>query len=132
MIIHAGDVGKRNGDAAGVLETLAQQAPVLAVRGNHDRAAWAATIPETRHITLGGVRIHLLHDLAQLACDPVAAGIQVVIAGHSHKPLIESRDGVLYVNPGSAGPRRFRLPVSVGRLWIDDGQVRAACFELAV
>jgi putative phosphoesterase len=120
-IIHAGDIG-----SALVLEQLAQIAPLTAIRGNNDTAAWAASIPETRTITLGGVRAYLLHDVKQLALDPAAADIQVVISGHSHRPSIDLRDGVLFVNPGSAGPRRFKLPVSVALLDIDGAHAHAA------
>lgn len=120
-LIHAGDIGK-----PAILEALAALAPLDVIRGNNDEGlAWAADLPDVLDLDLGGVRIHLLHDRKQLAIDPVAAGMQVVIAGHSHKPLIEERGGVLYVNPGSAGPRRFSLPISVGYLHITDGRVRA-------
>lgn len=124
-IIHAGDIGKRNGDAAGVLASLAGMAPLTVVRGNNDRAAWAESIPYTADIELAGVRIHVLHILGELAIDPVAMGVRVVVSGHSHQPSVERRDGVLFINPGSAGPRRFKLPVSVARLWVEDGQADA-------
>jgi len=130
-LIHAGDIGKRNGDHAGVLETLARIAPLTVVRGNNDRAAWAEPIPYTADLEFGGVRIHALHILADLAIDPAASGVHVVVTGHSHKPLIETRAGVLYVNPGSPGPRRFKLPISVGRLHIASGRVEAELIELA-
>jgi putative phosphoesterase len=131
-ILHAGDIGKRNGDHAGVLDTLAAIAPLSVVRGNNDRAAWAECLPETVDLDIGGVRVHVRHILADLDIDPVACGVRVVVTGHSHKPEITTRDGVLYVNPGSPGPRRFRLPVSVARLVIDAGEVRAELIELAV
>jgi putative phosphoesterase len=125
-IVHAGDIGNSQ-----VLEQLTLIAPVDAVRGNNDRDAWADGIPDTLSITVEGVTIHVLHDLAELdaARSPAA---QVVVTGHSHKPVIAERDGVLYVNPGSAGPRRFRLPVSVAHLDISGGQARATIIELAV
>jgi len=117
-IVHAGDIGSRD-----VLAALERIAPVSAVRGNNDRDAWAAAIPETEVIEIGGVSLFVLHDLHELDLDPRAAGFAAVIAGHSHQPRQETRDGVLYFNPGSAGPRRFRLPVSLGRLTIADGRI---------
>ena len=119
-ILHAGDIGK-----AEVLNELERIAPVSAIRGNNDTAAWAAAIPETLTVELGGLRIHLLHDLKELALDPAAEGIAVVVTGHSHKPSIYGRNDVLFVNPGSAGPRRFSLPVSVALLDIVGGVARA-------
>lgn len=109
LILHAGDIGKPE-----ILEHLAGIAPVIAVRGNNDTAAWAESIPEEVTLEAGSCRIFMLHDRKRL--DPQAAGYDVIIAGHSHKPLNEARDGVLHLNPGSAGPRRFRLPVCVARL----------------
>jgi hypothetical protein len=120
LILHAGDIG-----SAEVLAALGAIAPVTAVRGNNDRDAWADALPETESIEIGGVRIYLLHDLKTLAIDPKAAGISVVISGHSHRPGKEIRDGVLYFNPGSAGPRRFRLPIAVGRLTVERGAVHS-------
>ncbi len=110
-IVHAGDIG----DAA-VLVELGAVAPVTAVRGNNDSGAWAKGIAETEVLKVGGISIYVLHDLAQLDLDPLAAGYQVVVSGHSHKPLLERRGGVLYVNPGSAGPRRFKLPIAAAEL----------------
>jgi len=110
-IVHAGDIG----DPA-VLEALARIAPVTAVRGNNDKGSWARKLRETEVLELGRTRLYVIHNLSELALDPAAAGIHVVVAGHSHRPAEELRDGVLYVNPGSAGPRRFKLPVSVARL----------------
>lgn len=126
-ILHAGDIGKPE-----ILEGLESVAPVAAVRGNNDTAAWAKDVPETRRIEFGKTRIYMLHDLKELEIDPAQEGYDVVIAGHSHKPEIESRNGVLYVNPGSAGPRRFSLPVSVGMLTLDKGDVNARIIELDV
>ncbi|HEY7957506.1 MAG TPA: metallophosphoesterase family protein [Polyangia bacterium] len=120
LILHAGDIG-----SAEVLAALGAIAPVTAVRGNNDRDAWADALPETESIEIGGVRIYLLHDLKTLAIDPKAAGIGVVISGHSHRPGKELRDGVLYFNPASAGPRRFRLPIAVGRLTVERGAVQS-------
>jgi len=124
-IIHAGDIV----DPA-TLEQLATLAPLTAVRGNNDHGHWAQALPEAVTLTLGGVAIHVIHDLKELAIDPVAEGVRIVIAGHSHKPSCSERDGVLYVNPGSAGRRRFKLPISVGELLIDDGQVEVRLLNL--
>lgn len=112
-IIHAGDVGSPE-----ILEQLSAIAPLTAVRGNVDRGAWARRLPETEAFEIAGVYIYILHDLATLDLTPRAAGFDVVISGHSHVPKRETRDGVLYFNPGSAGPRRFNLPVTIGRLVI--------------
>jgi putative phosphoesterase len=118
-IIHAGDIG-----APEILDELATIAPVTAIRGNVDKAAWARKLPETEVIEIGGVSIYVLHDLAQLDLKPEAAGFDVVISGHSHVAKQETRAGVLYFNPGSAGPRRFKLPVTVGRLILEGRNVR--------
>ena len=120
QILHAGDVG-----APEILEKLAIIAPVTAIRGNIDKAAWARNLPETEVIEIGGISIYMLHDLAKLDLKPQAAGFQVVISGHSHVPKQETRNGVLYFNPGSAGPRRFKLPVTIGRLIIEARNARA-------
>jgi uncharacterized protein len=126
-IVHAGDIG----DAA-VLGELSALAPVTAVRGNNDKGAWAETIAETAVLEVGAVSIYLLHDLAQLDLDPAAAGYQVVVSGHSHKPSMERRGGVLYLNPGSAGPRRFKLPIAVAELKVTGGAVEGRLAELAI
>jgi putative phosphoesterase len=125
FIVHAGDIG----DAA-VLDTLRTLAPVTAVRGNNDRDGWARAIAETEVLRVDEVSIHILHDLAELDLDPAAAGFRVVLSGHSHQPRIEERDGVLYVNPGSCGPRRFKLPIAVGELRISGNSVKAKLVEL--
>ena len=127
FIVHAGDIGD-----AKVLGELRALAPVTAVRGNNDRGAWADAIAESEVLQVGEVFIHVLHDLAQLDLDPAAAGLQVVVSGHSHHPLIEERDGVLYVNPGSAGPRRFKLPIAVAELQVEGRSVKAKLVELEV
>ena len=127
FIVHAGDIGD-----AKVLGELRALAPVTAVRGNNDRGAWADAIAESEVLQVGEVFIHVLHDLAQLDLDPAAAGLQVVVSGHSHHPLIEERDGVLYVNPGSAGPRRFKLPITVAELQVEGRSVKAKLVELKV
>ncbi len=124
-ILHAGDVG-----ASGILEQLAAIAPVTAVRGNVDKDDWAKRLPKAEVFEAGGVSIYMLHDLAELDLKPQAAGFSAVISGHSHVPKQEMRDGVLYFNPGSAGPRRFKLPVSVGRLIVQDGGVRGEILTL--
>ncbi len=119
-IIHAGDICD-----ARVLQELEQIAPVIAVRGNNDRGAWTQGLQESATLEIGGVVVHVLHDLNELAITPAASGIQVVISGHSHRPSVKKEGGVLYVNPGSAGPRRFRLPISVGFLEIANGVPQA-------
>ena len=126
-ILHAGDICEDR-----VLTELADIAPVTAVRGNNDRGAWARSLQATELIEIGGVSLYMVHDLAGLDIDPRAAGVCAVIYGHSHQPRIEERDGVLYVNPGSAGPRRFTLPVSVGFLEIAAGRVSARLQTLQI
>ena len=124
-IIHAGDVGDPK-----ILEELRKISPVTAVRGNVDTAAWARRLPETEAVELGGISIYVLHDIARLDLKPEAAGFRAVIYGHSHVPKQETRGGVLYFNPGSAGPRRFKLPVSVGRLSVESGKIGAETVEI--
>jgi uncharacterized protein len=124
-IIHAGDIGGEE-----VLAALRAIAPVDAVRGNNDCDPWATRIPTELTLDLGGVAVHVLHDLKELQLDPVRAGVKVVIAGHSHKPDVREQGGVLYVNPGSAGPRRFRLPVTVAHLHIAAGSATARIYYI--
>jgi hypothetical protein len=124
-IIHAGDVG----DPA-ILDRLAEIAPVTAVRGNVDRESWARNIPDTNVLECDGVSVYVLHILEKLDLKPQAAGISTVIYGHSHVPEQEMKDDVLYFNPGSAGPRRFQLPVTVGKLVIDAGKIRSEIIQL--
>jgi len=126
-IIHAGDIGDPE-----ILEKLAAVAPVTAIRGNVDKSAWARQLRATEAVEIGDVSVYVLHDLGKLDIKPAAGGFQVVISGHSHAPKQETRDGVLYLNPGSAGPRRFKLPVSVGRLMIRDGEIAAEIVVLSV
>jgi len=126
LIIHAGDIGTSE-----VLKELRSIAPVIAVRGNNDKDAWASAIPETKVIQFGNVSIYVLHDLKEIDLSPGAAGYQVVVSGHSHRPLIDRREGVLYVNPGSAGPRRFKLPVTVARLTIEGTKVEGEVVNLS-
>lgn len=125
LILHAGDIGRPE-----ILVALEALAPVLAVRGNNDGEDWALAIPETRTFEAGGRRFHLLHDRKELALDPIAEGIDAVISGHSHRPKIETRQGVLYVNPGSAGPRRFSLPIALARLSVDGELFEARILRL--
>ncbi len=124
-IIHGGDIG-----SAAILDELSALAPLIAVKGNNDRQAWAAHLPQTDMIRVGGVFIYVIHDISQLDIDPGAAGANVIVSGHSHIPRIEHRDGILYVNPGSCGPRRFKLPISVGEIHVEDTKVRARTVEL--
>jgi putative phosphoesterase len=124
-LIHAGDVG-----APEVLAQLRELAPITAVRGNNDVGEWAAALPPAVTFELEGLRLHLLHDVAELALAPAELSIRAVIAGHSHRPAIRESAGVLYLNPGSAGPRRFSLPVSVAWLEIDNATLRARLVEL--
>jgi putative phosphoesterase len=124
-IVHAGDVC-----SVAILEELAELAPVTAVRGNNDRGPWAARLRETELLEVGGIPVYVIHDLSQLDTE-AAASVRVVVSGHSHKPLVAQRDGILYVNPGSAGPRRFKLPVAVAELAIDGASVSARIVELA-
>jgi uncharacterized protein len=127
LIIHAGDIGKPE-----ILEELGRIAPVVAVRGNNDRAAWAFELPEKRIVTIGDVKIYLLHILPELDLNPAEQAIQAVISGHSHKPLIFYKAGVLYLNPGSAGPRRFKLPISLALLFLHDNELEPWLIELPV
>jgi len=124
-IIHAGDVG-----APEILDELASIAPVTAVRGNVDKGVWARRLAESEVVEVGKISIYILHDLARLDLKPEAAGFGVVVYGHSHVPKQEIRNGALYFNPGSAGPRRFKLPVTVGRLVVSNDEVRAEIVPL--
>lgn len=124
-LIHAGDIGKPQ-----VLEALEELATLDAIRGNVDSGDWAAAIPETLDLRIGGLRVYVTHDVKTMEIDPVAEGIDVVISGHSHQPKIEQVNDVLYLNPGSAGSRRFKLPISLALLDIEDGQPRAQLVTL--
>ena len=126
-IIHAGDVG----DPA-ILSRLNQIAPVTAVRGNIDIESWARKLPQNDALEVGGISIYVLHNLAELDLKPEAAGFAAVVYGHTHVPKIETKRGVLYFNPGSAGPKRFRLPVCVGRITVQNGTLKAHLTELKV
>ena len=124
-IIHAGDIGSPE-----IISALQEIAPVTAIRGNIDRQSWARRFSETEVVELGGLYIYVIHDVNALDLNPKAAGFAAVISGHSHQPKQETKDGVLYFNPGSAGPRRFKLPVSVGRLEIAGGRIRAEILNI--
>jgi putative phosphoesterase len=126
-IVHAGDIGK-----AGILEKLTEIAPVAAVRGNNDQEPWAAGLPESQLIPVAGRTIFLIHDVKEMDTDLKAAGVHIVVAGHSHRPLIETRDGILFINPGSAGPRRFSLPISLALLEIVNGICSARIHRLDI
>jgi uncharacterized protein len=127
LIVHAGDIG-----SATVLDELGSIAPVLAVHGNNDRGPWAAPVPETITTEVGGLRLYVIHDLKTLPKDPADLGVDVIISGHSHKPKVERRSGVLMLNPGSAGPRRFSLPITVARLRVSPSGPTAEIVELDV
>lgn len=124
-IVHAGDIC----DPA-ILEALSAIAPVTAVRGNNDRGTWARALPKRAEIHIEGRRVLVIHDIKELDLDPAAEGLAAVIAGHSHRPSIDERSGVLFLNPGSAGPRRFRLPIAVARLRIAAGRLAAEIIHL--
>jgi putative phosphoesterase len=126
FIVHAGDIGDPE-----IVAELGRLAPVTAVRGNIDKGAWADSLPGTEVLEVGaGCLVYVLHDIDDLDLDPAAAGFQAVVFGHSHKPGFCRKDGVLYVNPGSAGPRRFSLPISVGRLFADASGVSIDLIEI--
>jgi len=125
LILHAGDIGRPE-----ILAELAKIAPTFSVRGNNDTGPWAERIPEFKTVSAGGVSLFLLHDLKQLPSDVYTSKVKAVISGHSHKPLLERRDGILFLNPGSAGPRRFKLPISVARLTINRARVNARLIEI--
>lgn len=127
LILHAGDVGPRE-----ILDQLREIAPVVAVRGNVDTAIWATALPLADVVEAGGLQLYMRHDRAALDLDPKAAGFAAVIFGHSHRPGAELRDGVLFLNPGSAGPRRFTLPVTVARLTVEGGQLTHEILDLRV
>jgi uncharacterized protein len=127
VIIHAGDIGK-----AEVLDSLGSIATVISIKGNNDRSLWAKKIPDVLNLEINGIKIHVIHDLNDLEADPVSNDIRVIVSGHSHKPGFAERDGILFINPGSAGPRRFKLPVAVGKLRIRRGNVHAEIVELEI
>jgi len=126
-IVHAGDIGK-----ASVLNVLRAMAPVTAVRGNIDKGGWAQALPKTAALEIGQVRLYVVHDINELDVVPEAAGFKVVVSGHSHQPSIHERNGVIFVNPGSAGPRRFNLPVSMARMYVQGDSVDVTLMTLDV
>lgn len=126
LIVHAGDICDR-----AVLHALEAIAPTVAVRGNNDRGAWADALRESELVEIGGIVVYAIHDIDAIDIDPEAAGVRVVVSGHSHRPSREERGGVLFVNPGSAGPRRFTLPISIAELVVDGGDVSVRFAELA-
>jgi len=125
LLIHAGDIGKPE-----VVAALKKIAPLVAIKGNNDTDSWARRLPETKKITLGALKLYVIHNVEELSFDPAARGFRVVISGHSHKPVIQTKDNVLFVNPGSAGPRRFKLPICVGKLLVQGETVDAEIIEL--
>ena len=127
FIVHGGDIGSPN-----ILKELSELAPVTAVRGNNDKANWADELSQDEFLQLGDIFIYVIHDLADLQIDPLAAGVRVVVSGHSHVPGVRESDGVLFVNPGSSGPRRFKQPISIGELVVEGNSVSAHIHELAV
>lgn len=127
LLIHAGDIGNPQ-----VIEQLHEIAPTFVVRGNNDRGAWAAGLPVTQVVEVSELLFYVLHEISQLDVDPAVAGFAAVVSGHSHQPSIQFRDGVLYLNPGSAGPRRFSLPVAVARVHVSGRQMRPEIVELRV
>ncbi len=127
LIIHAGDIGSPE-----VIKQLRGVAPTFPVRGNNDKQDWAVSVPPARVVEVGEILFYVLHEIPHLDIDPVVAGYAAVISGHSHRPSIQFRDGVLYLNPGSAGPRRFKLPVAVARVRVSGHQMRPEIVELQV
>ncbi|HEX5606825.1 MAG TPA: metallophosphoesterase family protein [Candidatus Binatia bacterium] len=127
LILHAGDIGKPE-----VLTALATIAPVIAIRGNNDRGAWAKKLPDILRLRVNGFAVYIIHNVNELEVDPAAEGFRAVISGHSHKPSITNLDGVMFLNPGSAGPRRFKLPVVVARLAVQKPKIHAAIIELEI
>ncbi len=126
LIVHAGDICDR-----AVLDALEAIAPTIAVRGNNDRGAWADALRESEFVEIGGIVVYAIHDIDAIDIDAEAAGVRVVVSGHSHRPSRAERGGVLFVNPGSAGPRRFTLPISIAELVVDGGEVSVRFAELA-
>ena len=125
LLIHAGDIGKPE-----VVAALKKIAPLVAIKGNNDTDSWARHLPETKKITLGALKLYVIHNVKELSFDPAGRGFRVVISGHSHKPMIQTKDNVLFVNPGSAGPQRFKLPICVGKLLVQGETVDAEIIEL--
>jgi putative phosphoesterase len=127
VIIHAGDIGK-----AEVLDSFGSIAPVIAIKGNNDRDHWAKKVPDCLNLEINGIKIHVIHNVRDLEAHPAHDGIRIIVSGHSHKPGVVERDGVLFINPGSAGPQRFKLPIAVAKLRIERGRVRGEIIELKI
>jgi uncharacterized protein len=127
LIVHAGDIGSQ-----AIVDELSAIAPVVAVRGNNDRDPWAVSLPETATTEIAGVRLYVIHDLKTLRTDPAELGVDVIISGHSHKPMVQRRAGVMLLNPGSAGPRRFSLPIAIARLSVGPSGPKAEIVELVL
>ena len=127
LIIHAGDIGKPE-----VLQSLSEIAPVMAIRGNNDRQDWARRLPDILHLRINGVKLEVIHNLQEIEDKPATRGVRAVISGHSHKPHRVEREGVLYINPGSAGPRRFKLPVAIGKMLLHGRTIHARIIELKI
>jgi putative phosphoesterase len=127
FIVHAGDIGDPD-----ILAALSDVAPLTAIRGNNDTDAWAKRLPATEVLAAGETSIYVIHNLADLDLDPVAAGFRVVVSGHSHRPCWREKGGILYVNPGSAGPRRFTLPITVGQLVVARSRIKPKLIELQI
>jgi uncharacterized protein len=127
VIIHAGDIGK-----AEVLDSLGSIAPVIAIKGNNDRDLWAKKIPDVLNLEINGIHIRVIHNVKELEAHPAQDGIRIIVSGHSHKPGVVERDGILFINPGSAGPRRFKLPIAVAKLRLVRGRVRWKIIELKI
>jgi putative phosphoesterase len=127
LVIHAGDIGKPE-----VLDALKVISPLVAIKGNNDTGAWAKALPDTQMVQAADTKLFVIHNVNELDCDPAVAGYNVVISGHSHKPSILTREGVLFVNPGSAGPRRFKLPIAVAKLFIQNRKINTELIELRV
>jgi uncharacterized protein len=127
LIIHAGDIGKPE-----VLVELKKIAPVAAIKGNNDTGDWARRLPEVRNVKVGQHKLYVIHNVHDLGFEPARQKFRAVISGHSHKPSVTEKEGVLFVNPGSPGPRRFKLPVAVGKIWVEGADVRAQIIELPV
>jgi putative phosphoesterase len=126
LIIHAGDVGDPK-----ILEALENLAPLTVVRGNVDTAEWARKLPPTAEVKVGAVRIYVLHDVKELKLKPIPSGVSIVVSGHSHKPGQETHGGILYINPGSAGPRRFNLPITIAHLDLDQQPWKAEFIDVS-
>ena len=127
LLIHAGDIGKPE-----VIVALKKIAPLVAIKGNNDTGPWARRLPDIKKIAVGNTKLYVIHNVNELDFDPASRGFRVVIAGHSHKPVIQMKDNVLFVNPGSAGPRRFKLPICVARLTMQGESVEAEIIELRI